>query len=352
MFHAAESLELLVLSPDNLLLDPLNPRLVDTQCQEDPFSDWEQEVVRRILVNSFSVRPLIESILRLGFLPMDRMVVRRHDKTKFVMVEGNRRLAAIKTILGDTKRKAIQPSAAVIDSLTAVEVLLLKPVTACDSAALLLQGVRHISGVKSWGPYQQGRLINSLVNDSKMSLREAALTVGLSPSRVSVLLHGYYGMQQMFENADYGHQANTAMFSCFEQSYCKLPVRLWLDWDEAEHRYTNEASLRIFYESIIPQKATGLPRLLARDVRNYLPSVLQHEGAKRAFSEENATIQQAYAMTHSAVNCLQPLIESANYFLSQMRIELPEIALNASEKSTVKKLYSALEQLLQQRAEK
>lgn len=342
-----------VLSSDRLFLDASNPRLVSFHLSDDPYGGWAQELIRRNLLKNFSVVPLIESILRLGFLPMDRMVVRQFAPDKYVVVEGNRRLAAIKTILGDIKRKVVSPSPHVLESLSQLEVLKLETSSEREeTAAMLLQGVRHISGVKSWGPYQQGRLISTLVNQQGMSLREAALTVGLSPSRVGVLLRGYYGMQQMFDDAEFGAKADTGMFSYFEQAHCKLVVREWLGWSDQFCGYTNRDVLHFFYRCIIPSSASGVSRLLARDVRDLLPDVLQHPKARKAFCDRGATIQQAFAMTRGKRDILDPFLQSAGDFLRQVQLQRGGISLDASDIDLVRQLHAATEQLLQLQAAK
>lgn len=345
------SLGQIVLSPDRLFLDILNPRLISFPVSDEPYSEWVQEVVRRELLNSFSVRPLIDSILRLGFLPMDRMVVRLFASDKYVVVEGNRRLAAIKTILGDTRRRAISPAPHVLESLSQIEVLKLEMFSEEEeTTAMLLQGVRHISGVKSWGPYQQGRLISALVNQQNMSLREAALSVGLSPSRVGVLLRGYYGMQQLFDDDEFGANADTSLFSYFEHAYCKLPIREWLGWNDERCVYTNTDALRFFYQSIMPMPDTGSSALLARDVRGLLPDVLQHDVARMAFLAGSATIQQAYAMTRGNRDVLDPFLQSANIFLQNVQLQHSALDLDAADIDLVQRLHVMTGKLLQQQA--
>ena len=53
----------------------------------------------------FDVKTLYDSIVEVGFLPIDRMIVKKIEKTdNYVVLEGNRRLTAIKWILLDHYR--------------------------------------------------------------------------------------------------------------------------------------------------------------------------------------------------------------------------------------------------------
>ena len=93
-----------IISIDNLYLDPNNSRFWDQQSRR-PIPDvrtTEEAIQRRVeqSIRHHDIEELQFSILRNGFLPLDRIVVRplkSHDD-KFVIVEGNRRLAALKLL--------------------------------------------------------------------------------------------------------------------------------------------------------------------------------------------------------------------------------------------------------------
>lgn len=338
-----------------ILLDTANPRFLgEPEAQEiaqyDACPGMAQEVARRTLLQKYGARGLVESILHMGFLPMDRMVVRRVDGGQYVVVEGNRRLAAVKTILGDTKRKQIDPPQAVLDSVLRIEVLILN-LDAEDeegSAAMLMQGVRHISGVRNWGPYQQGRLIQTLVSKRGMKQQEAASTVGLSAGRVSTLLHGYYGMQQMMDDPEFGSKANPAMYNYFEQAYLKMPVREWLGWDDDSCRYTNAGTLRWFYTGIVPNPETGAAAFLARDVRDCMPAILEHPAARKAL-EDGATVQEAYAIAIPTTTASRPAtIESARGLLERLAGSDVDTAFSSEDLAVIRQLHAATERLLAQ----
>jgi len=295
-------------TPRELLLDLQNPRFLGEKLApsfslEYPVDDARaQEVTRRYLLKYQSASPLVESILRIGFLPLDRIVVRRYSKNKYVVIEGNRRVAAIKTIIGDVTRHAISIPDNISKTLQIIEVLELNQNDAdCECAPLLIQGLRHISGVRNWGPFQQGHLLDSLVNSQGMSFQNAALTVGLSPRRVAVVLRAYQGLKQMIGDQSYTGRADVSLFSCFEQAYLKIPVRNWLGWDDVKGKYLNDENRKAFYAAISILDGLGAPRLLARHVRDQLPSVLTHDKAKHAFFVDMNSIEYAYSIAQGEV---------------------------------------------------
>jgi ParB-like chromosome segregation protein Spo0J len=101
----SEELEQRLLSLDQLFLNPNNPRFwserdrkkkcLDAKIPDDTI---QKNTLKRI--EAFGVKELRDSILRNGFLPMDRIVVRPIEDhgEKYVVVEGNRRLAALKSL--------------------------------------------------------------------------------------------------------------------------------------------------------------------------------------------------------------------------------------------------------------
>ena len=92
---------------DQLLLDPNNYRFHDTtdfgMTDERRFA--EENVQKRAFtrLQDDSLQQLKNSILRNGFLTVERIVVRAfaHAQDTYVVVEGNRRLAALRWIVQD-----------------------------------------------------------------------------------------------------------------------------------------------------------------------------------------------------------------------------------------------------------
>lgn len=291
-------------SPQELFLDLRNPRFCGDRKApsfhpEHPIDDIRaQEITRRYLLRSQGASSLVESIQRLGFLSLDRIVVNRFSENRYIIVEGNRRVAAIKTLIGDVTRHALSLPTNIYSSLVVLEVLELHTNEDCQgNIPLLIQGLRHISGVRNWGPFQQGQLIDLLVNTKKMNFRDAALSVGLSPARVSTILKAYFGLRQMLDDPKFGSITGVNHFSYFEQAYLRIPVREWLMWDENQKKYTNTQALQQFYSCITTNDAKCPPRLLARQVRDLLPMVLNNNEARHAFFDNMASITEAFAIS-------------------------------------------------------
>jgi hypothetical protein len=143
---------------NDLLLDPNNPRFAELGEPNDtvPENRFAEERVQRdtferMKSGNFEVAELRDTIKTIGFLQMDRIVVRlwrgNPDSIKYVVIEGNRRTAALKWLieLHETGRETF--SAEQINNFTNLEVLLLDDIQAPDSAKWILPGLRHVSGI-------------------------------------------------------------------------------------------------------------------------------------------------------------------------------------------------------------
>jgi len=226
-------------SPHNLYLDPYNPRFFGRTPTfpegANPLDPKIQEIVRSAIVKDFDADELYESILEVGFLPMDRMVGYKYDDENYIIIEGNRRLAAIKTIFMAEEKKEIIIPQNVMETINEIEILCLEPgENDKREVTWFLQGIRHISGIKDWGPYQQAQLVNSLMEKHDMKFTEAGKAIGVGPKKAGQMLRAYKGLKQMESDPDYAKNATPDLFSHFEQAYVKAPIREWLEWDEKE----------------------------------------------------------------------------------------------------------------------
>jgi hypothetical protein len=282
---------------DKIFFDPQNPRFFfkdlkwetvegryncdseeeKLEAQEEVFS-INQERIRRHMLEKHGLDLLINSILQLGFIPMDNILVRKSGD-KFIVVEGNRRVAAVKTILHYHRCNLEDVADHVLQSIEDIKVFVLPEGKEHDESALIYQGIRHISGTRSWAPYQQGKLAAKLAKSR--SMQDVGQILGLSGGRVAKLARGYYGLKQLLEDAEYGEKASANMFSYFEQAHTQIPVREWLGWDDEICQYTNMANLHFFYKCIF--SSTDNDSFLAKDVRDILPTVLKSEEATKLF---------------------------------------------------------------------
>ncbi len=298
----ASALKPIKVSPYNLYLDPYNPRFFgrDFKFAENvnPLDPKIQERIRKYIEDNFESKELLDSIGEVGFLPMDRMVAYNFDEDNYIVIEGNRRLAAIKTLIAMEDKKEIQIPDHVRKTIDQLEILYLELINDNKKEATwFLQGIRHISGIKDWGPYQQAQLVHSLMVEHEMSFTEAGKAIGVGKRKAAQMLRAFKGLRQMESDPVYGGKASPELFSHFEQAYVKAPLREWLEWDEESYEYKNKNALQLFYRWIVEDNSdTGQIKLKAIEVRDKLPLIISNEESRDIFIQDKENLDTAYGI--------------------------------------------------------
>ncbi|MFH0989176.1 MAG: hypothetical protein V1799_04070 [bacterium] len=292
---------------NTLLLDPNNPRFAELGepvdvVPEIRFSEdrVQRDTFERMKSGNFEVTELRDTIKTLGFLPMDRIVVRpwhgNPDAQKFVVIEGNRRISALKWLieLHETGRETFDDEQ--IINFTDLEVLVLDDNQAPDSAKWILPGLRHVSGIKEWGAYQKARTVHVL-REAGVGPQEAGQSLGLSTRTANQLWRSYLALEQMQADDEFSEYAIPRKYSYFEEVFKRANVREWLSWSDNERRFTNASHLREFYSWMVGEPdddgELGDPKLPeAKSVRS-LGIFIDDEVAMALFRSQGGTIERA-----------------------------------------------------------
>ncbi|GAA3278617.1 ParB N-terminal domain-containing protein [Paenarthrobacter aurescens] len=271
----------------HLLLDPNNFRFQDEPgfvlADEGRFAEKsvQDRAYRRIRTEN--ITELKNSILANGFLTVERLVVRKYgDGASYLVVEGNRRLAALRWIKEDH-------DAGVNVRSDVLEVLDRVPVVSIEAEAgngdyLAIMGVRHVGGIKQWGGYQRAKLVTDLRDEYGFDTQEVASRLGMSPQEVNRRYRAFKALQQMRNDEEYMDLASSSMYPIFHEALAIPAVRTWLSWDDRSLRFTDEDQLHVFY-SLITESTLGSdeegsdvrgPKLPSytqvRELRNILPN--------------------------------------------------------------------------------
>lgn len=177
----------------DLLFDPENPRLPQSVIDT---SD-ERQVINWMLQDA-SILELMGAIGEKGFFPAEPLLVTaaKDSKLKFIVVEGNRRLAAVKLLhnpkLADKRVNAINQ---IVSEKKFAPTRL--PVFKYKTREEILDylGFRHITGVKAWSPLAKAKYLRELQFQYKnLSLEEEyynlAKAIGSRVDYVKQLLIG------------------------------------------------------------------------------------------------------------------------------------------------------------------
>ncbi len=141
---------------NELLLDANNPRFSKHQDEITPDGkiedkDIQEETFRRMVSpkNNFEIKELINSMKSKGFVPVDNIFVRK-VKTKYLVIEGNRRITAAKVLLqkhNEGKPKDILSE----DTIKSLEILECFDLTNNSSDDIdFILGIRHHGSIMDW----------------------------------------------------------------------------------------------------------------------------------------------------------------------------------------------------------
>ncbi|WP_186169823.1 hypothetical protein [Burkholderia gladioli] len=161
------------------------------------------------IVENFGVDNLLSSLAINGYFDAEPLIVRPAGD-RFVVVEGNRRLAACLILSGDERAKnqfsRTQAWRARTKgewtSDTKVPVRIFTDAEAEDSLLPYL-GVRHLVASQPWDSYAKAKWIADVVESGKMSLEEIVEVIGDKNNTVERLLEGYYFVNQVTEAGAY-----------------------------------------------------------------------------------------------------------------------------------------------------
>jgi hypothetical protein len=310
MAGLAQHLKPIKVSLENLLLDPNNPRFAELgqtfdAIPESRFGEPKVQAKANELMKTprFDVVELRDTIKTMGFLPMDRIVVRPwragpQGNEKFIVVEGNRRVTALKWLiqLGDEGKETFSKEQS--KNFTELEVLLLDDLNADPSAKLVIPGLRHVSGIKEWGAYQKARTVYILREGGK-SQQDVAQSLGLSVIEANRLWRSYLALDQMSKDEEYEEYADPKLYSYFEEVLKRPTVKNWLGWKDEAKKFTNEEHLQEFYGWMVGEADEEGGRLdpklpEAKSVRE-LATVLEDVAAMSAFRAPDGTLSKALA---------------------------------------------------------
>ncbi|WP_248308182.1 hypothetical protein [Devosia sp. 919] len=189
---------------DRLKLDSLNPRLGRDKRRANLS---QPELLEEM--SSWTLEELIDSFSQSGgFWTQDALIAIAEevdDKPTgdLIVVEGNRRLAALKLLHGAVSGE-FAPPRWLADRLSTFrpelddELFTSLPVLVADSrddvSAYL--GFRHVTGIKEWKPAGNAEFIASLVDDKKLTFREVAKQIG---SRTDTVRQTYIAFKMLLQ---------------------------------------------------------------------------------------------------------------------------------------------------------
>ena len=164
------------LNIDDLEFDKQNPRLPTT------VGTKERDIIKYLAAKT-GIEDLMTSIGENGFFPGEAIVVTPAEDDKYTVLEGNRRLAALKLLrdpgLAGDRRSITRASEEAKKGPTEIPAYVVRS----RDDTLQYLGFRHISGVQRWDPLAKARYLKSLFDETSSDepeerCREVAREIG------------------------------------------------------------------------------------------------------------------------------------------------------------------------------
>lgn len=172
-------------APSDLHFDLDNPRFVDER-----FAD-EFEAIQ-YLYDHADVDELIQSILSAGYVDFEPIVVLKQDRT---VLEGNRRLAALRIISRDDIRRKLKISLPAIDDPKPLPATVRVCWVENRSEARGFIGFKHINGPFKWDALAKAKYAASWFRDGE-NISTISKTLGDNHNTVRRLVNGWYVLHQ------------------------------------------------------------------------------------------------------------------------------------------------------------
>ena len=179
------------LKVDELVLDNFNPRLPKSLHGEEN----EEKIVEYMLAFG-NITELMQSIVETGYSDAEPLlVIKDQNSEKYVVIEGNRRLTALK-LLNNPKTAKTKTSAIneIVES-AAGKIPTTVPCIVYENRDEILDylGYRHITGVKDWGALEKANYLDLLykkhVKDSEKDIyKKLAKMIGSKADYVKKLI--------------------------------------------------------------------------------------------------------------------------------------------------------------------
>lgn len=200
-----------------LLLDPENPRIVEFGLDVNP----TQFDIIKALWEKMAVDEVAMSIAWNGFFKHEPLFI-EEDKKQLIVIEGNRRLAAVKLLLDADLRKKVGatdlPNIDTISPTRRKELEELPGQLTTRKELWRYLGFKHVNGPATWGAYAKAQYIAKVHNEYNVPLDDIAQQIGDYNNTVERQYHGLMVVEQA-ERAGVFDRTNVKRKKGFEFSH-------------------------------------------------------------------------------------------------------------------------------------
>lgn len=168
-----------------LQFDKQNPRLVEFGSDD---KSTEAGVIK-LLWDAMDVEELVLSITASGFFRHEPLIVTPEDG-EYVVIEGNRRLAAVKLLLTPSLVEELESKVPAINKAAKEELQELPTILSTREGAWHYLGFKHVNGPAKWSSYAKAQYIADVHRNFNVPIKDIANQIGDRHRTVQRLYRG------------------------------------------------------------------------------------------------------------------------------------------------------------------
>jgi len=204
---------------EDLLLDPNNPRFITSldiskKVPDDQIKGKQKGLLSRFDESGksefFSIKDLMDSFLKVGYVPIDKIVVNKLKNKKFVVLEGNRRISALKILRTKHDNGKIVLEDELLDDMEKISAMELQTQGLDEDEVnhriSVLLGIRHHGSLLEWDAlpkaYSIFKTYKSITSQSEFEVipnkfNDVAAVLGITKTDVKKGLISYVVFTQL-----------------------------------------------------------------------------------------------------------------------------------------------------------
>ncbi len=237
----------------HLYLDPNNYRIVDNPdyrpvAPADVFNPDVQRRTNRFVLgrSQENVWDLIASIKGNGWLDIDPILVEHRDGGRFLVHEGNRRVATLKYLQG---RYTLDDSIDLgrLDPALFSKVPVVFHEFADERQRMVMMVLHHITGKRRWPAVNRAMAMRRLQEHFDGDADAVCNALGITKREFNLSVRTL-ALVQAYKESDYGDQFRSDQYNLFREVLASPSMRDWLGWDHATCTVAKKANLeRLFH---------------------------------------------------------------------------------------------------------
>lgn len=257
------------IEPAFLLLDPHNLRLMERIDPDISSVNAKligqksiQEKLFSIIADDtlFDIKSLETSIAYNGFLRHERLIVAKYDGDNYIVLEGNRRLTAVRALIGKHGKNLSGLPSEVRQSLKTLPCFVLEgaPIAGSEQklqeyrrASEIYIGMRHLMGAEKWQPASRYEFQARLILEEGWTPANVAERFGRKKNEVLRDLKAqrlYHDFRQFEKKNKIQH---TLTYNAFAEASRAPSVMNWLGWSNEKMTISHKDREASFFHYLV-----------------------------------------------------------------------------------------------------